>query len=66
MILTKDEKEFLGRFEKGDYIPELLFEDEKTVARIKNHPMAMWKTRRKKLLFGSNLRRQPKITPNSL
>lgn len=46
MILTKDEKEFLDKFENGEYHPELLFEDEKTLARIKDHPMALWKMRR--------------------
>lgn len=46
MVLTKDEKGFLDRFENGDYIPDLLFEDEKTLARIRNHPMALWKMRR--------------------
>lgn len=45
MVLTKGEKEFLDRFEKGEYIPELLFEDEKILNHIKNHPMALWKTR---------------------
>lgn len=43
MVLTEAEKEFLDRFENGDYIPELLFEDEKILERIKNHPMALWK-----------------------
>lgn len=46
MVLTKDEKTFLDRFENGVYMPELLFEDETTLARIKNHPMALWKMRR--------------------
>ena len=45
MVLTKEEKAFLDRFENGEYIPELLFEDEKILERIKNHPMALWKTR---------------------
>lgn len=45
MVLKKEEKEFLDRFEGGEYIPELLFEDEKILGRIKNHPMAIWKTR---------------------
>ncbi|HZJ98811.1 MAG TPA: nucleotidyl transferase AbiEii/AbiGii toxin family protein [Tissierellaceae bacterium] len=45
MILTKEEKEFLDRFESGEYIPELLFEDKEILDRIKNHPMALWKTR---------------------
>lgn len=46
MVLTESEKEFLDRFENGEYIPELLFEDERTLERIKNHPMALWKMRR--------------------
>lgn len=46
MVLTKAEKEFLLRFENGEYIPELLFEDEAILVRIKNHPMALWKMRR--------------------
>jgi hypothetical protein len=45
MILTKKEREFLDRFVNGEYIPELLFEDKKILERIKNHPMALWKTR---------------------
>lgn len=43
MVLTEDEKKFLERFENGEYIPELLFEDERILERIKNHPMALWK-----------------------
>lgn len=45
MKLTKEEKEFLNRFEGGEYIPELLFEDKEIIDRIKNHPMALWKTK---------------------
>jgi predicted nucleotidyltransferase component of viral defense system len=45
MALTEDEKAFLERFENGEYIPELLFEEERILGRIKNHPMALWKTR---------------------
>jgi len=45
MVLTNKEKEFLDRFESGEYIPELLFEDNEITERIKNHPMALWKTR---------------------
>jgi predicted nucleotidyltransferase component of viral defense system len=45
MVLTKKEKEFLDKFESGEYIPELLFEDKKILERIRNHPMALWKTR---------------------
>lgn len=46
MVLTEAEKEFLDRFENCEYIPELLFEDERTLERIKNHPMALWKMSR--------------------
>lgn len=45
MVLTKEEKEFLERFKIGEYIPELLFEEKEILERIKNHPMALWKTR---------------------
>ena len=31
MKLTKEEKEFLNRFEGGEYIPELLFEDKEII-----------------------------------
>jgi predicted nucleotidyltransferase component of viral defense system len=41
MVLTKEEKEFLDKFESGEYIPELLFEDKEIQDRIKNHPMAL-------------------------
>ena len=43
MVLTMEEKEFLDKFENGEYIPELLFEDNEILDRIKNHPMALWK-----------------------
>jgi len=45
MVLTKKEKDFLNYFENGEYIPELLFEDDKIIERIINHPMALWKIR---------------------
>ena len=45
MILGKEEKEFLNKFEAGKYIPELLFQDKAILGRIKNHPMALWKIR---------------------
>jgi predicted nucleotidyltransferase component of viral defense system len=45
MKLTESEVEFLERFKNKDYRPELLFDDEETVARLAKHPMALWKTR---------------------
>lgn len=46
MVLTSEEREFLNKFESGEYVPELLFEDQQIINRIKNHPMALWKTRK--------------------
>ena len=46
LILDLGEKEFLQRFKDKDYSPELLFSDADIRNRIKNHPMALWKTRR--------------------
>lgn len=43
MALSDDEKEFLQSFSKKEYKPELLFEDDEIIKRIKNHPMALWK-----------------------
>jgi len=43
MVLKDEEREFLDRFENGEYIPELLFEDQEILDRVKNHPMAIWK-----------------------
>lgn len=52
MVLTKEEEEFLELFENGEYRPELIFDDSKILARIKNHPMALWKTRGDRLIEG--------------
>jgi hypothetical protein len=40
--LTEQEQEFLRLFSQKEYHPELLFDDQ-IVARIRNHPMALWK-----------------------
>lgn len=44
MILTDKEKEYLEKFEKKQFRPELLFSDENILKNISNHPMALWKT----------------------
>ena len=44
MILTNKEKQFVESFNQGIYQPNLLFEDKKMIERIKDHPMAVWKT----------------------
>ena len=43
MILTPDEKTFLELFAKKQYRPDLLFDDETIVDRVRTHPMALWK-----------------------
>lgn len=44
-LLTPDERElsFWTSFSKGKYCPELLFQDADILARIEQHPMALWK-----------------------
>lgn len=44
MALNNDEKEFVEEFNKKSYQPELLFGDPGIIERIKDHPMAIWKT----------------------
>jgi predicted nucleotidyltransferase component of viral defense system len=46
--LERGEQEFLHRFKKKEYLPELLFDDAVIIDRIKNHPMALWKIRDKR------------------
>ena len=43
MQLTEREQEYMDRFIAKEYVPELLFDDEEIVERIKEHPMALWK-----------------------
>ena len=43
MQLTEQEQEYMDRFIAKEYVPELLFDDEEIVERIKEHPMAIWK-----------------------
>jgi predicted nucleotidyltransferase component of viral defense system len=44
LALTDDEKEFLSAFTGGHYRPELLFSGD-ALGRVREHPMALWKTR---------------------
>jgi predicted nucleotidyltransferase component of viral defense system len=46
MILTDHEKLFIENFNAGIYQPDLLFDDEEIIERIKAHPMAVWRTKR--------------------
>lgn len=43
MQLTEMEKQFMEEFRQKRYRPELLFEDDEIVKRLKRHPMALWK-----------------------
>lgn len=46
--LSENEYIFIEEFEKGNYIPEILFKDNNILERIRNHPMALWKISSKK------------------
>lgn len=43
LILTDKELEFVKNFKNKLYKPELIFDDEQIIERIKNHPMALWR-----------------------
>lgn len=43
MQLTEQEGEYMDRFIHKEYMPELLFDDEAILERIRRHPMAIWK-----------------------
>jgi predicted nucleotidyltransferase component of viral defense system len=45
MTLTGKEKSFVENFNNGNYQPEWLFDDAEIAERIKEHPMAIWKTK---------------------
>jgi len=51
VVFTDKEKEFIEEFNNNNYVPELLFEDEEIIKRIKSHPMAIWKTRKTSLKY---------------
>jgi len=46
-VLSPDETKYLIQFNEGIYLPQLLFSDEEITNRIKNHPMALWKSQRR-------------------
>lgn len=45
MMLTKSENAFIDAFMQKKYLPELLFNENDIIERIRNHPMALWKIR---------------------
>jgi hypothetical protein len=44
MCMTDDEIKFIESFKSGEYLPELLFDDNDIIKRLEKHPMAKWKT----------------------
>ena len=46
MVLSSKEKEYLNYFKTGKYKPELLFDNERILDNIREHPMALWKTKK--------------------
>jgi len=44
MTLTDNELLFVENFYRGIYQPDLLFDDTDIIERIKEHPMAVWRT----------------------
>jgi len=47
MVLTEKEKQFIELFYQGLYKPDLLFDNNSIIERIKEHPMAIWKSIKK-------------------
>lgn len=47
LIIDDDTKQFYDKFQKGIYEPELLFDSNEIIERIKEHPMIMWKLNNK-------------------
>ena len=43
MAITNNEKLFIAKFNQNIYQPELLFDDNAVIERIRNHPLAVWK-----------------------
>lgn len=47
LLLPEGDFSFWAAFAKGEYKPELLFDDAEILSRIVGHPMALWKCSRK-------------------
>lgn len=47
ILLPEDDLSFWSAFAKGEYKPELLFDDPEILSRIAEHPMARWKCSKK-------------------
>lgn len=47
LIIDDNIKDFYDKFQKGIYEPELLFDNEEIIERIKEHPMIIWELNNK-------------------
>lgn len=47
MVLKDNEKEYINYFCRGEYKPELLFDNPNIIENIITHPMAIWRCRTK-------------------
>lgn len=47
ILLPEGDLSFWIAFAKGEYRPELLFDDSEILSRIEHHPMALWKCSKK-------------------
>jgi predicted nucleotidyltransferase component of viral defense system len=47
LVLADEEKTFILKFKQQEYLPELLFNDTDILERIKNHPMALWRCKKR-------------------
>jgi len=45
MMLTESEIQFIEKFNQGIYQPDLLFDDNGVIERIREHPLAIWRTK---------------------
>ncbi len=43
LVLDENERRFLDEFKAKRYMPELVFDDEAILDKIKEHPMVLWK-----------------------
>ena len=46
LVIDDNIQEFYDKFHKGIYEPELLFDDDEIIERIKFHPMINWKLKK--------------------
>lgn len=50
VVFSPKEEEFLLKFQNKIYLPELLFDDENILDRIKNHPAIFWRLKNQNII----------------